>query len=177
MFEKSSNELAINKLYILYILSKMEIPLSNSQIINIFMENDILDYFSLQQYLHELKDANLVSSIEEEGHSLFSISPKGITALKYFENRIPSGTKDSLDVYVFENRENILRDREVKAEFKKIKDGEFDVKLQILDGKIPYINIDLKVPTNKTAKTICDNWKEDASNIYSSIIENLINHS
>ena len=69
MFEKSSNELAINKLYILYILSKMEIPLSNSQIINIFMENDILDYFSLQQYLHELKDANLVSSIEEEGHS------------------------------------------------------------------------------------------------------------
>ena len=51
MFEKSSEELALNKLYILYILNKMQLPLTNGQITNIFIENDLLDYFSLQEYL------------------------------------------------------------------------------------------------------------------------------
>ena len=41
MFEKSSEELALNKLYILYILNKMQLPLTNGQITNIFIENEI----------------------------------------------------------------------------------------------------------------------------------------
>ena len=174
MFEKSSEELALNKLYILYILNKMQLPLTNGQITNIFIENDLLDYFSLQEYLYQLKEAELVNLTNKNSIDYYSISEKGKIALNYFTNRIDSDKKESLDIFVHKNKENIIRDREVKAEFKKLADGQFDVKLEIIDNKRPYISISLNVPTNKTANIIAENWKNNASNLYSSIIETLI---
>ena len=177
MFEKSSEELALNKLYILYILNKMQLPLTNGQITNIFIENDLLDYFSLQEYLYQLKEAELVNLTNKNNLDYYSISEKGKIALNYFTNRIDSDKKESLDIFVHKNKENIIRDREVKAEFKKLADGQFDVKLEILDNNHPYISISLNVPTNKTANIIAENWKNNASNLYSSIIETLIKKS
>ena len=174
MFEKSSEELALNKLYILYILNKMQLPLTNGQITNIFIENDLLDYFSLQEYLYQLKEAKLVNLTNKNNLDYYSISEKGKIALNYFTNRIDSDKKESLDIFVHKNKENIIRDREVKAEFKKLADGQFDVKLEIIDNNRPYISISLNVPTNKTANIIAENWKNNASNLYSSIIETLI---
>lgn len=174
MFEKSSEELALNKLYILYILNKMQLPLTNGQITNIFIENDLLDYFSLQEYLYQLKEAELVNLTSKNNLDYYSISEKGKIALNYFTNRIDSDKKESLDIFVHKNKENIIRDREVKAEFKKLADGQFDVKLEIIDNSRPYISISLNVPTNKTANIIAENWKNNASNLYSSIIETLI---
>ena len=175
MFEKSSEELASNKLYILYILNRIEIPLTNAQITEIFMKNDILDYFSHQQYILQLKESRLIESSAEKGIEYYSLTQNGSLALEYFNNRIDENAKASLDSYIAQNKEDILRDREVKADFKKDKYGEFDVILQILDNKIPYMKIELKVPTNNTAKIICENWKKAASEKYSSIIETLIN--
>ncbi len=174
VFEKSSEELALHKLYILYILNKMQLPLTNGQITNIFIENDILDYFSLQEYLHQLNEAELIMMKPKNNLDLYSLSDKGKLALNYFNNRIDSDKKDSLDLFVLENKENILRDREVKTEVKKLADGQFDVKLEILDNNRPYISVSLNVPTNKTANIIAENWKNNTSNIYSSIIETLI---
>ncbi len=174
MFEKSSEELALHKLYILYILNKMQLPLTNGQITNIFIENDLLDYFSLQEYLYQLNEAELITMQPKNNIDVYSISDKGRLALNYFINRIDSDKKDSLDLFVIENKESILRDREVKADFRKMADGQFDVKLEILDNNYPYISITLNVPTNKTANRIAENWKSNASNIYGSIIEALI---
>ena len=120
MFEKSSEELALNKLYILYILNKMQLPLTNGQITNIFIENDLLDYFSLQEYLYQLKEAELVNLTNKNNLDYYSISEKGKIALNYFTNRIDSDKKESLDIFVHKNKENIIRDRDVKAEFKKV---------------------------------------------------------
>lgn len=177
MFEKSSEELASNKLYILYILKRIEIPLTNGQITEVFMKNDLLDYFSLQQYILQLKESKLIQSSSEKGVDYFFLTESGSLALEYFNNRIDEKAKKSLDLYIEINKEDILRDREIKADFKKDKFGEYDVILQILDNKVPYMKIELKVPTNNTAQIICENWKDAASEKYSSIIETLINRT
>ena len=96
----------------------MQLPLTNGQITNIFIENDILDYFSLQEYLHQLNEAELIMMKPKNNLDLYSLSDKGKLALNYFNNRIDSDKKDSLDLFVLENKENILRDREVKTEVK-----------------------------------------------------------
>ncbi len=174
MFEKSSEELAINKLYILYILNKMQLPLSNTQLTNIFGENNLLDYFSLQEYLYQMKEDEHIILTNESDTDYYFISEKGRIAVNYFANRIDTDKKALLDVFVKENKESILRDREVKAEFKKIADGQFNVKLEIMDNNTPYISISLNVPTNKTANLIAENWKNNASDLYGSIVEILL---
>lgn len=172
--ERSYEELAVNKLYILYILQKIEIPLTNAQIIHIFMENDLLDYFSLQQYFHELKEGGLISSTSEDGTPHFVISEKGKTVLNYFKSRIPAATLQNLESYISEQKENIKKQREISVFMQQNPQGDYQIHLKILDYDNPYINLQLKVPTARTARLICDNWKEHSSEIYSHIIETLI---
>ena len=44
MFDDTSN-LAENKLILLYIFDKVKLPISNVQLSEIVLENDIIDYF------------------------------------------------------------------------------------------------------------------------------------
>jgi predicted transcriptional regulator len=53
MFD-DTQELAENKLLLLYIINKINIPISNAYITEIVLENNLLNYFHLQQYLSEL---------------------------------------------------------------------------------------------------------------------------
>ena len=48
MFENSSEETAYHKLLILYILYKIKMDLTNSQISQVVLETEMMNYFSLQ---------------------------------------------------------------------------------------------------------------------------------
>jgi len=54
----SNKELAENKLILLYIIDKVNIPISNLQITKIILENKFMNYFMLQQLLNELCTSN-----------------------------------------------------------------------------------------------------------------------
>ncbi|KXZ40296.1 protein of unknown function [Alkalithermobacter thermoalcaliphilus JW-YL-7 = DSM 7308] len=174
MFLRSSEELAVNKLLILYILDKMEIPLTNSQITQVIMENEFVDYFSLQQFISELVQSNFIKILNEEGKDYYSLTEKSIEALEYFISRIPEDMKEKIDKYVLENKENILKETQIKSNFYKKGPDEFVVNLKVIEKHIELINIDLNVPSNKQAKLICDNWKKNAPDIYGEIIQLLI---
>ena len=59
MFENSSEELASHKLLILYILDKINMDLTNSQITQVVLETEMMNYFSLQQFLSQLMESKL----------------------------------------------------------------------------------------------------------------------
>ena len=50
----SNRELAENKLILLYILDKLNMPVSNLQLTKIVMENKLMNYFIFQQFLDEI---------------------------------------------------------------------------------------------------------------------------
>lgn len=172
--ERSYEELAVNKLYILYILQRIELPLTNAQITHILLENDLLDYFSLQQYFHELTESGLIASSFKEGLPYFVIADKGKTALSYFQSRIPSSITQNLDHYLSDKKDLLRKEQEISVSMEQNPTGDYQVHLQISDNENPYIRIDLKVPTARTARRICDNWKASSSDIYSNVIEALI---
>ena len=47
MFENSTEELAYHKLLILYILDKINMDLTNSQITQVILETDMMNYLKL----------------------------------------------------------------------------------------------------------------------------------
>ncbi|SHH01962.1 DUF4364 family protein [Tepidibacter thalassicus] len=174
MFQNTSEELAVNKLLLLYILNKIEIDLTNSQITQVVMENDLMNYFSLQQFLSELMQSNFLTTYKEDGKEYYSLTKKSIQALEYFMSRIPSDIKEKIDVYIFKNKEKVLKETQIKANFSKISENEFIVNLKVIENQTPLIHIDLNVASNKQAKLICENWKKNAPNIYGEIIQLLI---
>lgn len=174
MFENSSEELASNKLLILYILDKIKMDLTNSQITQLIMETELMNYFSLQEFLSQLIESNFVQIYNESNKELYSLTTKGMQALEYFLGRIPQDIKDKIDIYTIQNKDQILNDTQVKSDFIKVSDNEFIVSLKVIENQTNLIDLNLNVSSNKQAKLICDNWKNNASHLYADIIQLLI---
>lgn len=174
MFQNSSQDLAVNKLLLLYILSKMEIHLTNTQLTQIALENELMNYFSLQQFLTELTESKFLRSFTENSKECFTLTKKSMDVLEYFISRIPLDAKEKIDNYIIHNKEEVLKETQVKSSFSKLSTNEFVVNLKVLENQTTLINLDLNVASNKQAKIICDNWKKNATTIYGDIIQLLI---
>ena len=72
MYEESSLELAENKLLLLYILKTLRQPISNTQLTEIVLENSFINYFTLQQYVNELEEAQFIeySEVMDKNYTL-----------------------------------------------------------------------------------------------------------
>lgn len=49
----------IYKISVLLLLSKVDIPLSNAQIVQFFLDKEYTDYFTIQQVISDLEEAIL----------------------------------------------------------------------------------------------------------------------
>ena len=72
----NTRALAENKLIILYLIEKIEIPLSNSEICQFALEKNLMDYFSVQQYLSELVESGLLEMATENNSTRYTITAK-----------------------------------------------------------------------------------------------------
>ncbi|MDM8129808.1 DUF4364 family protein, partial [Paraclostridium benzoelyticum] len=163
MFENSSEELAYHKLLILYVLEKAKMDLTNSQITQVILETEVMNYFSLQQFLSQLMDAKFLKIYEDSNREYYTLTQKGIETLNYFLSRIPSQITEKLDEYIKLNKENLLADTQVKSSFVKQSDNEYIVNLRVIENQSNLIDLNLNVSSEKQAKLICDNWKKNAS--------------
>ncbi|MDU7904475.1 MAG: DUF4364 family protein, partial [Peptostreptococcaceae bacterium] len=100
MFENSSEELAYHKLLILYVLEETNMDLTNSQITQVILETEVMNYFSLQQFLSQLMEANFLKIYEDSNREYYTLTQKGIETLNYFLSRIPSQITEKLDEYI-----------------------------------------------------------------------------
>ncbi len=174
MFEDTL-ELAENKLLLLFIFKKIKFPVSNNQITQIILENNFINYFTLQQYLTELLSSNFLKYTDETGNHRFVITEKGIRVLSLFENRISEDKMKAVDDYLSEKINNIKKEVTVTADYTIENKGNFIVNLKALENDSILIDIKLNVGSNKDARDLCHKWKNDSSELYNKIIQLLIN--
>lgn len=174
MFENSSEELASHKLLILYILNKINLDLTNSQITQVVLDIEIMNYFSLQQFLSQLMESKFLTTYKDSNKEYYSITQKGLEILEYFLNRIPDDIATKIDEYIALNKENLLSETQVKSSFVKQNNNEFIVNLRVIENQSNLIDLNLNVSSEKQASIICKNWKKNASYMYAEIIDLLI---
>ncbi|WP_123054356.1 DUF4364 family protein [Clostridium sp. JN-1] len=162
-------ELAENKLLLLYIFNKMNFPISNNQITEIVLENNLINYFTLQQYLTELVSSNFLKYTNETGSYRYTITIKGEKVLFLFINRISKQKTDTVNEYLDKQIDNIKKKVTVRADY-TIEHDNFIVNLKALKDDSILIDIKLNVPSNKQAKEICENWNKNHLNLYNKII-------
>ncbi|AUG58231.1 DUF4364 family protein [Acetivibrio saccincola] len=170
----SNRELAENKLILLYILDKLNMPVSNLQLTKIVMENKLMNYFIFQQFLDELCSLKFISPKITDNKTYYTITPSGKQALDYFVNHIPKGIKLIINNYISNVRKNIRNETFIKADFTPENENEFTVTCQIREDTFSLIDLKISVGTKSDAKDICKNWQKHSQTIYSEIIESLI---
>jgi predicted transcriptional regulator len=164
-------ELAENKLLLLYILNKIKFPISKNQLTEIILENNFINYFTLQHYLTELNAAAFVQHSEKEGKHRILITEKGIKVLTLFENRLPEDKLQIINSYLKNKLHKIKNELAVTADYTIESSSSYIVNLKAVEDDSILIDLKLNVPSNKQAIHICNNWKEHSSQIYNDIIK------
>ena len=161
------------KALILYILYKIDRPITNDEFLKLVLTITDINYFYFQQFLLDLISAEYITSIKLEENTLYKITAKGIEALKLTGDMIPGILKLKVDKN-FKNELNIIENEvAVTAEYVPKKDRSFNVKCKITENGETVFEIRTFAGSSEHAKQIVDNWKNNATEIYPQIMKAL----
>jgi hypothetical protein len=173
MFKKDPKGKAENKLVLLHLLMKMDYPLTNAEITDFVVSLDLMDYFTLQQYLVDLVDGGMLEYSKSESDFFYLITTKGNESLDYFKNRLPDGLILLINEGVSNYKKQHAPRTRISCSHSKLSDSEYVVDLNIMENELTLINLKLSVVSNKQAKEICERWKNSSSKVYGTIIKML----
>ena len=167
----------LNKLIMLFVFDKMEVPLSLSTIEDICSQsNDWINYMDCHSTLSQLIDNNFIYDISSSGMTLYSITPNGRVCLADFFVRIPASIRENISSFVKKNRNKYRRKQEYVADYYMNKDGTYTVYLKILEPVGPQLELKLVVPSRQIAKNIFNKWEDKAESVYAAIYDNIIDY-
>ena len=169
---ESGNKIAQDKLKLLYILNYINIPLTNIEITNHILENNYMDYFSLQQILGDLCDSKFVKLNSKNGNEYYCISEAGMAALEMFGEKLPDYFTNEIATNFSFFKKELKKQRELIGHYYKRND-EYIVSLQVMENESVIFNLSISVPTEILAKNICKKWDSNPEEIFGSIIKTL----
>jgi len=173
MFEDTL-ELAENKLLLLYIISRLNLPVSNAQLTELVLKNNLMNYFILQQYIDELASAEFLNYVDMSGSKRLVITDKGEKVLEMFIERVSIKKSEIVNEYIEKNWDAIKKDVTVTADYTIEKKDDFIVSLKAMEKDKLLIDIRINVHSNKQARDLCTKWKENYSEMYEKITGILI---
>lgn len=168
-----SDPLTLYKLIILYMLNRVDFPLTKAQIGDFILEREYTNFLTLQQAIGELIDAGFVTAKSIRNRTHLILTEDGKQTLDFFGNQISTSIKKDIDEY-FRNHELEMRNEvSIISDYYKSTSGEYEAHLIAKDKEINLIDLTLSVPLEETAISICDNWQKKNQEIYQYLIEQL----
>lgn len=167
-------QLTLYKLMILYLIEKVDFPLSNSQISEFILDKGYTNYFAVQRAFHELEEENMLRVKQIRNMSHYALSDEGSEAIEMFEYQIPNSIKEDIAQFLKEKEYELRKEANVTADFYPSKGDEYTVNLKIREKESPLLEINLNVVSRDQAVYICDHWEKKHSDVYSMLIEKLL---
>ena len=167
-------QLTLYKLMILYLIEKVDFPLSNSQISEFILDKGYTNYFTVQRAFHELEEENMLRVKQIRNMSHYALSDEGSEAIEMFEYQIPNSIKEDIAQFLKEKEYELRKEASVTADFYPSKGDEYTVNLKIREKENLLLEINLNVVSRDQAVYICDHWEKKHSNVYSMLIEKLL---
>lgn len=167
---ESNRELAENKLILLYIINNLESPVSNMLLTKIILENKLMNYIFLQQYLDELCDGKFLEKIDTDDKQSYIISQAGKQSLDYFISLIAAVTKSRIDEALLDYKKQIKYETSIIADFVAVNENEYITNLKICEGSFTYIDLKVTVGSRNDARNICTTWTNNSEKLYKKIL-------
>jgi hypothetical protein len=155
-------------------LEQVDFPLSNAQVSNLILEKEYTNYFTIQQAISELVEAEFILCETIRNTTLYRVTESGRETLDYFNNQISDAIKNDIVNYLRTNKYSLREEVSTLSDFYQSKPNEFIVRCQVKEKDSTVIELNLTVPSEEEATTICSNWRSRSQEIYSFIIRSLI---
>ena len=169
-----SEPFTLYKLIVLYMLQKVDFPLTNSQISEFILDRGYTTYFTLQSVISELAEGDMIRQETIRNCSYYKLTESGAEALYYFQNRISQQIRDEIDQYLKENKIKLRDEVSILADYYKNTVGEYSVHCVVKEKYLNPIELTITVPGEAQAKAVCQNWKEKCQKIYEFAMKELL---
>lgn len=166
--------LTLYKLIILSMLDKVNFPLTNSQISGFILDKGYTTYFHLQQAISELIDTDLIQAETIRNASHLHLTKQGKKTIDFFgkdiSEEIQKDIKEFLDANSYELRNEVSN----IADFYKENTDEYIVRCQVKEKNSRLIDLNITVPTEEAAQSICSKWPDKSQEVYAYLMKMLL---
>jgi len=165
--------LAESKVLILYALNQANKPLSNDALYSLVNAAVNMNYFYFQQFLLDLSASNYITSYENDAQKVIEITDSGKQTLNLTTDILPGIVKLKLDTNLKNNIEKFENEESISAEFTPRDNDEYEVNCKIFEKGEIVFEIKTLAYSQEQAQKIVDNWKNNASKLYPSLLSML----
>ncbi len=162
------------KLIILYMLNRINFPLTNSQISEFILEREYTNYFTVQQVLAESISSNLIRVETTYQKTIYHLTDEGKETIDFFAQEISPAIRDEIDTFLSEKKYDLRNDTDIIADYYRNTNQEYSVHLQIKENSISLIDLTISVPTETVAESIANNWNKKNQEVYALIMQHLL---
>ncbi len=162
------------KLIVLYMLDKVDFPLTNSQISEFILAEGYMDYFKLQQVLAELAESGFVREEASHSRTFYHLTDEGAQTLHYFKRDISTDIQQDIDQFLHDKMYELKNEFSVRAGYYKNEDGGYSVCCKVIEHDAPLIELTLTVPSEAAAISASNNWPQKNQEIYAFVMQKLL---
>jgi len=175
MFNNNSELQVKNKIIILQVLSAFGVPLTNNETTEFILENELINYFELQQYLSDLIEAKMLELNSSDNEERYYLTDNGKKTLHCFNNRLDQNLRRFINDKVESKKSRIIAKTHITADYFRLDNNEYLVELKVEENNSTLMNLQLNIISNKHAKLICEKWEKEAQFLYGDILGLLTN--
>lgn len=162
------------KLIILYMLDKVDFPLTNSQISEFILNEGYTNYFTLQQTISELAESGFVREESTHSRTFYHLTEEGAQTLHFFKNDISPAIQDDIDTFLTKKKYELKNEVSVKADYYQNSKGDYSVGCQVFEQGSTLIDLTITAPTEAEAQTMSNNWTKKNQEVYAAIMASLL---
>ena len=172
--KQPNEDLAENKVLILYILNKLLDGIKSDNLYKIVSSTNNINYFYFQELLTDLINTNLVGSFTKDEDTFIKITSEGQSALSLTKSLLPGILKLKADNVFKEEVSIIAEESSIITEYIPKDENSYTVKCKIIEKNETIFEVSTFAGSRERAKQISDNWKNHAEEIYLKIIDLLL---
>lgn len=168
----TNDGLLLYKLTILYMLDRVDFPLTGSQISQFILGRDHMNYFDLQIAQNELIENDFIKPSTERNHTLYEITEQGKEAIELFEFKLSDPIKMDILNYLTEQKIELRNESAISSDYYP-SNNEYIAQCSIKERNQTLLEIKIMVPTQEQAIHICDSWRSKNEEIYQYLISQI----
>ena len=162
------------KLIVLYMLDKVDFPLTTAQISEFILDQGYTTYFKILGTLSEMVDSNLIRAENTHNRTLYHLTENGRETIRFFQNRISPEIQNDINQFLKEKEFDLKEEVSVKSDYYLLTNHEYEVRCQIMKGDYSIIDLKLIVPTEQEAQAIAGNWTSRSQELYTELLSKLL---
>ncbi|MBR0277962.1 MAG: DUF4364 family protein [Clostridia bacterium] len=162
------------RLVILYTLKCFKISMTEGDLQEVLSWNDIIDYFTMVDFLLDMQKLGLVTTVTVEGAKRYDITKKGHETLGMFKDKIPLSIRDKIYDMAEKALSKMARGREIAADIQPIDERKFLAKCGVYEFGVPLMELSIYAGSRKHAEEIAKKFEKTSASLYKIILENII---